>query len=289
MSVDALQTKIRKLKNPTAVSLDLRPELMPPSLWTPGGDLPAAYEAFGTAILEALAGIVPAAVFNTAYFDALGAPGVAALQRLTAHAGELGYYVVVETQRCDLEEAAALCAQAYYGPLYGADALCICAFTGSDGVRPYLPYCREQGKSLFILAKTPNKSAREVQDLLSGDRVIHTVMTDLAMRWGGELMGKAGYSQLGAAVGATHPASLRELRRKYDRLFFLVPGYGLPGGAAKDVQYAFDRLGHGALLTASEPILGAWRKAGEDADFAACAVAAAEKLRDNLKAFVTVM
>ncbi len=284
MSVDALQTKIRKLKNPIAVRLDLRPELLPPSLWTPGGDLAAAYEVFGKAVLDALDGVAPAAVFNTAYFDALGAPGVAALQRLTDHAGGLGYYVIVETQRSDCEEAAALCAGAYYGPLYGADALSVCAFAGSDGIRPYLSYCREQGKSLFILAKTPNPSAREVQDLLSGDRVIHTVMLDLAVRWGGDLVGPAGYSQLGAVVGAAHPASLQALRQKYDRLFFLVPD-----AAAKEAQYAFDRLGHGALVTAAAPILGAWREAGEDVDFAACARAAAEKLRDQLRTFVTVM
>ena len=73
-----------------------------------------------------------------------------------------------------------------------------------------------------------------MQDLLSGDRVIYTAMADLAMRWSEGLFGRNGYSQIGAVVGATYPQTLRLLREKYDRLFFLVPGYGAQGGTARE-------------------------------------------------------
>lgn len=287
MSVDVLQEKIRKLKNPTAVNLDLRAEDLPMALRD--REPAEAFLDYGTALLEALADVVPAVKCNTAYFEALGPAGLETLGKLTARARALGLYVILETMRADLEEAAALGAGTYFGPRYGADALCVCAFTGSDGVRPYLAHCREGGKALFLLAKTPNRSGREVQDLLSGDRVIYTVMTDLAVRWGGALIGPSGYGSLGVSVGATHPEALRELRARYDRLFLLVPGYGLPGGGAKSVQHAFDQFGHGAVVSDAGAIRTAWQKAEDPGGFAACARAAAEKMRGEIRNYVTVM
>ena len=174
--------------------------------------------------------------------------------------------------------------------LYDCDALTVNPYLGSDGVKPFLPYCRNDGKNIFLLLKTSNKSSREVQDLLSGDRVIYTAMADLAMRWSAGLFGKSGYSELGAVVGATFPQTMRLLREKYDRLFFLVPGYGAQGGTAKNVQFAFDRFGHGAIISASRSIICAWQKAESDGtDYLDHAKAAAEKMRRDISKFVVVL
>ena len=110
------------------------------------------------------------------------------------------------------------------------------------------------------MVKTSNRSSVEVQDLLTGGRLVHTAMADLVSRWGSDLYGKCGYSQVAAVVSASYPQVLKSLRAKYDRMFFLVPGYGVQGGTAKNVQYAFDRFGHGAVVCASRSILGAWRQ-----------------------------
>lgn len=307
MSVDSLQAKIRAFKNPTALGMDIQPDLIPRSIldgaFLEFGDSPKAlaegYVAFGLEILDRLKALIPAVKFNTGYYDALGAEGFAAMQRLCAAAKSMGYYVIIETMRSDFEEVAALNAQTYFGSLktgaaettfFDADSLCVSAFLGSDGIKPYLPYCKEQEKSLFILAKTPNKSSREVQDLISGDRVIYTVMTDLAMRWGNNLLAQNGYSQIGVVVGATHPTVLRELRGKYDRLFFLVPGYDAQGGGAKEVQHAFDKFGHGALVCAAHSILGAWKKEDADGcDFTERAYDAAMKIKRDIAQYVTVI
>ena len=289
VSVDTLQAKIRKKKNPTVVAMDLRENLLPKScLEAANGDLAAAYIAFGTAMLEALAPVIPAVKFNTAYYEVLGAAGMTALETLCKKAKALGLCVMVETNRCDPEAAAELAAQACFGPALDADAVCISAFSGSDGVRPYLPYCRDGEKSVFLLARTGNKSAREVQDLLSGDRVIHTVMMDLAMRWSTDLFEKSGYSRIGVVFGAADVHSLQTLRQRYDRLFFLVPGHGIQGLPVRDLRYAFDKFGHGAIVEAAGGILDAWQKVDSD-DYAGSAVAAAEKLRDDLARHVTVI
>ena len=291
VSVDTLQAKIRKKKNPTVVAMDLRENCIPAAcLEAADGDLAAAYVTFGTKVLEALASVVPAVKFNTAYYEALGSAGMLALETLCKTAAELGFYVMMETNRCDLEAAAELEAKTWFGPALGTDAVCISAFTGSDGVRPYLPYCRDGEKSVFVLARTGNKSAREVQDLLSGDRVIHTVMMDLAMRWSTDLFEKSGYSRIGVVLGAADVHSLQTLRQRYDRLFFLVPGYGVQCLPARDLRHAFDKFGHGAVVEAAGGILDAWKKGDSDgSDFAERAAAAAEKMREDLARHVTVI
>ena len=91
-------------------------------------------------------------------------------------------------------------------------------------------------------------------------------------------------------VGAPYPELLKSLRAKYDRMCFLVPGYGAQGGTAKNVQYAFDRFGHGAIVCAARSLLSAWKKTGGDGrDYVSCARQAAEKMRKDLGKYIIVM
>ena len=164
------------------------------------------------------------------------------------------------------------------------------AYLGSDGIMPFTRFC-EKGKNVFLMAKTSNKSSREVQDILSGDRIVYQVILDLAMRWSTDIFSSNyGYSEIAVAVSGNHPRILEDMRRKYDRLFFLVPGYGAQGANARDVQYAFDKFGHGAVVCAGRSILYAYAKTGSDgANYQQYAVEAAEHMRDNIRKFVTIL
>ena len=84
---------------------------------------------------------------------------------------------------------------------YACDGVLMTGYLGSDSVKPFTQYCKD-GKNVFIIARSSNKSAREVQDLLSGDRVVYQVMADLAMRWSLDQFGKNGYSEIGIAAAA---------------------------------------------------------------------------------------
>lgn len=307
MSIDALQEQIRRWKAPIMVGLDPYLPILPPHIvreafaqhgQTPHGAA-EAYARFCTELLNALKDSVPAIKLQSACFEALGADGIAVMQRLSAYAKSQGYYVLIDSMRGDVGSVAEIYAQAMFGAvpvgetahrLYDCDALTVNGYLGSDGIKPFLPYCKRDGKNIFLLLKTSNRSSREVQDLLSGDRVVYTAMADLVMRWSTDLFGKNGYSEIGAVVGATFPQTLKLLREKYDRLFFLVPGYGAQGGTAKNVQFAFDRFGHGAIVTASRSILCAWQKAGSDGtDYLTHAVAAVEKMKKEIARYVTIL
>ncbi len=307
MSIDVLQQKIRRKKNPTVAGLDPKLSYIPSHILeacyaqygqTPQGAA-AAYQAFCIGLIDALAPIVPAVKPQSAYFEVLGHYGVQALEEVVAYAKSKDLYVIVDAKRNDIGSTAEAYAQAYLGSVqigentyapFDADAVTVNGYLGSDGIRPFLTYCKEKGKSIFLLVKTSNKSSMELQDLISGDRVVHTVMADLAMRLSTDLYGENGYSNIGAVVGATHPEDLRRLRAQYDRMFFLVPGYGAQGAGAKDVQYAFDKFGHGAIINASRSIMCAWQKAGTDGrDYAEQAAAAAIKMRTDIAEYVRVL
>lgn len=307
MSFDILQDKIRKCKNPVMVGLDPYLPILPQHIVRDAFErygqtlqgAAMAYERFCTELIDSLKDLVPAVKLQSACFEALGADGIAVMQRVSKYARSSGLYVLIDSMRGDVGSVAEIYAQAMFASvpigqesaqLYGCDALTVNGYLGSDGIKPFLPYCKREGKNLFVLLKTSNKSSREVQDLLSGDRVVYTAMADLVMRLGGDMLGKYGYSEIGAVVGATYPQTLKLLREKYDRLFFLVPGYGAQGGTAKNVQFAFDRFGHGAIITASRSIICAWQKEGSDGtDYLERAVAAAQKMKKDIAKYVVIL
>ena len=307
MSFDKLQDLIRARKNPTVAGLDARVEYVPPHIlkrhldhW--GETLQGAAEAifeFNCGLMDALCDVVPAVKPQSAYYELLGWRGMEMLERTIAYAKEKGLFVIADVKRGDIGSTAQAYSEAWLGktrvgskaiPVFGADCVTLNGYMGSDSINPFLQTCREEGKCVFILTKTSNPGSGELQDLVAGDRLVYKVMGDLIARLGKGTEGKYGYSDAGAVVGAPYPSDLRELRRRLEHTFFLVPGYGAQGGTAQDVQYAFDKMGHGAIVNSSRGIMCAWQRTGKDGlDYQEAARAAAEQMRDELKQYITIV
>ena len=307
MSFDVLQDKIRAMKNPTVAGLDARIEYVPEHLRRAafeehGVGLKGAAEAiwqFNRGLIDALCDIVPAVKPQAAYYEKLGWQGMKVLEEVIAYAKSKDLFVIADVKRGDIGTTAAAYSEAWLGtsqvggtacPVFDADCVTLNGYMGSDAVKPFLKDCTERDKCAFVLAKTSNPSSMELQDIVAGDRLVYTVMGDLIQRWGQGTEGKYHYQALGAVVGATHPSVLKELRYRLDKVFFLVPGYGAQGGTAADVRFAFDELGRGAIVNASRSIMCAWQKTGKErADYQDAARAAAEKMRDEIKQYVTIL
>ena len=310
MSMDLLQEKIRQKKNPTVAGLDPRLSYIPPHILSEayakyGQTLRGAAEAyrlFGRGLIDALKDVVPAVKPQSAYYEVLGSAGIAVLEELCAYAKEQGLYVIMDAKRGDIGSTCEAYAAAYLGGVtvgdstfspFDCDAVTVNGYLGTDALRPFTALCKSRNKSIFLLVKTSNPSSRELQDLIAGDRLVSTVVADLAVRLTAkeELLGASGFSAIGAVVGATHPRDLKELRAKYPQLFFLVPGYGAQGGRAKDVQYAFDRFGHGAIVNSSRGIMCAWQKVeGNDGlDYQDRARAEALKMKKDICSYVEIL
>lgn len=307
MSFDHLQDRIKVLKNPTVAGLDPKPEYVPPSLLHAslnkyGETLAGAADAilqFNHGLIDALCDMVPAVKPQSAYYERLGWHGMMALEETIRYAHAKGMFVIADVKRGDIGATAQAYSEAWIGTTqvgttectaFDADCLTINGYMGSDTILPFLQTCRERGKCFFALVKTSNPSARELQDMVAGDRVVYQVMGDLTARLGQEDIGQYGYSIAGAVVGATYPSDLRALRKRLEHTFFLVPGYGAQGGDAEDVRFAFDKYGRGAIVNASRSIMCAWQKSGHNGeDFQDAARAAAEAMREDIRHYVTIV
>ena len=176
-------------------------------------------------------------------------------------------------------------------PGFDADCVTVNGYMGSDAVKPFLAAAEEEDKCLFVLVRTSNPSAVELQDMVAGDRVVYTVMAELVERWGKGTRGsKYGFTRVGAVTGATWPADLRRLRKLMPNTFFLIPGYGAQGGTAEDVVNAFDQYGRGGIVNSSRGIMCAWQKTGQDGkDYAEAARKAALDMRQELRAATPIL
>ena len=292
MSIDVLQDKIRKMKNPSMVDLALNTADLPAHLTAEEGSVCAAYGRFCRELLEKLKGTVPAVRVGFTAFAVLGPDGLNELVRVLKTAKELGYYVALEAPYIISPMMASSVAEAVFGAqaLYPCDGLIICSWPGTDLLKPFLPYAREGKKDVFCVVRTSNKSAPELQDLLTGSRLVHAAAADLINRFGADNTGKFGYARVSVMAGANSAESLRNLRMKYPRLFLLVDDMDYSGCNAKICGNAFDKFGHGAVVCAGPTVTSAWKAAEIDgADYLDQALAAAERMKKNLTRYVTVL
>lgn len=292
MSIDVLQDKIRKTKNPSVIDLALVGTDIPVHLLTEEGSVPKAYGRFCRELLEKLKGTVPAVRVGFTAFAVLGPDGLAEMMTVLKSAKNLGYYVLLEAPHILSPMMATAVAESTFGEdsVYPCDGLIVTAYPGSDVIKPFLPFVKDEKKDLFCVVRTSNKSAPELQDLLSGSRLVHVAAADQINRFGAELSGKFGYARISVVAGANSADSLKNLRNKYPRLFLLVDDMDYSGCNAKNCSFAFDKFGHGAAVCAGPTITQAWKTAQTDgSDYLDQAIAAAERMKKNLTRYTTIM
>lgn len=292
MSIDRLQEKIRKTKNPTLLSLDLTPGQLPPQLLQQEGSQPKAYTRFCMELLDEFRGFIPAVRFDFGALALMGTEGLIALSRVLEYAKNKGYYVLLSVP----EALSAQRAQANAELLFREDCqwyfdgLILSAYIGSDAIKPYAARLEQEDKALFIAVRTGNRTAPELQDLLTGGRHVFEAMTDVVNRYKNVHATKSGYDRVAVVGPASMPQILSKLRDKYKNLFILVDGYDSPSANAKSCADAMDKLGHGGIVCSGSAIGAAWLAAEKDGlDYVADAREAAERMKKNLTRYFTVL
>lgn len=283
MSMDRLLEGIMRKQNPTVAGLDPKLSFIPEHIKSKcfeehGKNLEGAAAAlleFNKGLIDALCDIVPAVKPQAAYYEQYGWQGMRALAETIAYAKSKGLFVMTDAKRNDIGATMEAYAAAHLGvtdvdgqefEAFGADAMTVNGYLGSDGIEPLLKVCAARDKGIFVLVKTSNPSSGELQDqmLHAMYEPVYRAMGNMCQQWGLKLPGKYGYSGVGAVVGATYPKQLGELRKALPNTFFLVPGYGAQGGGAKDVANAFDQNGLGAIINSSRGIMCAYKKENRD-------------------------
>lgn len=201
-----------------------------------------------------------------ACFERLGAPGWAALAAAVGATREAGLLAIADGKRGDVPVSAAAYAQALagetetpWGPVagLGADAFTANPLLGGDALEPLIEAAAAAGAGVFVLVRTSNPGAADLQDLPAPRAPLHERLAELLAARGERLAGACGLSGLGAVVGATQPERLGRLRELMPRAIFLLPGAGAQGGRPEALGPAFAPHPAAAVVTASRSIAGA--------------------------------
>jgi orotidine-5'-phosphate decarboxylase len=206
-----------------------------------------------------------------ACFERLGAAGWAALAEVTQGAHERGLLVIADGKRGDIDVSAHAYAQAFFGEAetpfgsvagLGVDALTVNPLLGGEALAPLVDAARARAGGLFVLVRTSNPGAAELQDARLADG--QTLSERLAAIVRGLERGAGPIADIGAVVGATAPGKLARLRELMPRAPFLLPGVGAQGGRIEALSAAFAPGPAGGLIAVSRGIVEAHRRDGGD-------------------------
>ncbi len=270
---DRLGQAVERKRSQLVVGLDPRLDLLPMELRGEGvlgrAAGASAVARFCKGIVDAVGPYVVAVKPQSAFFEALGSDGIRALEEVSDYARSSGLLVLLDAKRGDIGSTARAYASAFLEPRNGegpiADAMTVSAFLGHDSVEPFLAACRRHGAGVFLLVRTSNSGAADVQDLvLSDGRPLWQYLAALVHEWGQPLVGERGMSSVGAVVGATYPRAVSEARKLMPQAPMLLPGIGAQGATPADVARAFTSGPASALVTASRSVIFAFRDTDED-------------------------
>lgn len=226
---------------------------------------------FSRRVLRIVAPLVPAVKINIAYFEKYMAEGLEAYYSLVTEAEEHGVEIIGDVKRGDIGHTATAYAEAHLvnpdfadiEELVMPDAITVNGFAGVDGILPFADVANAGGKGIFVWVRASNPSAAAIQDFAdaSGQKMyekLAEIVASIANQ--PARIGTSGYSNVGMVVGGTSPEATTALRKKYDKVWFLVPGYGAQGATADDCMRFCKSDGTGALITASRSIIYAYEK-----------------------------
>ncbi|HLH15363.1 MAG TPA: orotidine-5'-phosphate decarboxylase [Solirubrobacteraceae bacterium] len=289
----------RVAERESQVVLGLDPD--PRSLWpaavaaprapaaTPAQAAAAAVLAHCRALIDATAHACVAVKPQLARFEALGAPGWAALEALAEHARGHGLLVIADGKRGDIDVTAGAYASALLGGMdtpFGrvdglrADLATVNPLMGADALAPFVEAARAVNAGVLVLVRTSNPGAVDVEDLrLERGGAVWERIAEIVQELGAPGVGEGGLSDVGAVLGATRPEHLERARTLMPHAVFLLPGVGAQGGRVEELAAAFSPGRAAGLVSASRSVAEAHRREGGDAARAACAEA--ERLRER--------
>jgi orotidine-5'-phosphate decarboxylase len=283
---DRLAALVDERGSQIVLGLDPDPAALWPGAVEAGTDTADAVLRHCRAAIDAVGPSCVGVKPQLACFERLGAAGWAALEAVVEATHEAGLLLIADGKRGDVPVTARAYAQALvgetpgpYGPVrgLGADAFTANPLLGRDALEPLIEAAAAAGAGVFVLVRTSNPGAAEIQDTPEGDP-LHERLARLVDELGEPLSGESGLSSIGAVTGATRPDLLARLRELMPRAVFLLPGVGAQGGSVADLGAAFANHPAGGLIAASRSIVGAHAQRGGDP--AKAAADAAEELRE---------
>ena len=223
---------------------------------------------FNRAIIDQVCDVVPAVLLQMAMYEQFGVPGVSCYIKTADYARSKGLLVIGDVKRGDFPGAAYAYSGGHIGRVeidgqvhrvFDEDFITVNPYMGSDAVLPFLEDCRNYGKGIFVVLRTANAGGADIQDLMvesagsAGVLPLYRYVGEMVDRWGRGMVGKHGFSSVGALVSTASGEEARLLRESMPYTFFLVP----EGGS---IDGMLNRKGLGALVYCSHSVTEAYQR-----------------------------
>ena len=194
----------------------------------------SAISNFVTACLDSAIGKVAAIKPQVAFFEQQGPDGMRLLQKLGRAAIDAGMLVIMDAKRGDIGSTSTAYATAWIGheAIFPSDALTVSPWLGIDTLHAFLARADTTSSGLFVLSRTSNDGAGDLQDQLVEGVPLYTHLANMLAPLAAERVGDSGVSSLGIVAGATWPDDAKTLRAVLPHAPFLVPGFGAQGAGA---------------------------------------------------------
>lgn len=265
MIIDKLYARVAE-KGHVCVGLDTDYSYLPAQFAAQFSNLSDALFEFNKRIIEATLDYAACYKVQIAYYESFGMAGLMAYKRTLEHLRQRDAIIIADIKRGDIAKTAEMYAKAHFTGDFEADFITLNPYMGMDTLTPFLPYFKEQNKGAFVLIRTSNPGAQDIEYINTTDnRHVYNVVGEKINTLGKEFIGECGFSAIGGVMGCTHADEAKEVRESLDSTFFLIPGYGAQGGKAEDIAL-YLKEGNGGVVNASRSILLAYKKVenGED-------------------------
>ena len=258
MIVDRLYEAVKE-KGFVCVGLDSHLDYIPNYIKEKHEKISDIIFEYNKTIIDATSDIVAIYKPQIAYYEANGLEGLIAYQRTLRYLKEKGLLSIGDVKRGVIASTAKEYAKSHFKGEFELDFITLNPYMGMDSITPYLDYLKTGEKGVFVLLRTSNEGAKDIECLDYNGEALYFKVGDELKKFADELTSECGYSPLGFVVGATHSEEAKKIRERYKNIFFLLPGYGAQGAKAEDIRTYLNDF-NGGVVNSSRGIIKYYQK-----------------------------
>ncbi len=254
--IDKLYEKVSK-NGFVCIGLDSSIDYIPENMKA-GKSVSEALFSYNKEIIDQTYDVCAIYKLQIAYYESYGIEGMIAYRDTLSYLREKDLLSIGDVKRSDIAASANMYAKAHFEGDFETDFITLNPYMGMDSIEPYEEYIEKGDKGVFVLLRTSNPGAKDFEVLpVDGEEFFYKV-GDKMRELNDKYIGKSGFGPIGLVVGATHSEEVEKIRKRYDKMFFLIPGFGAQKADSMNVYKLLEGL-NGGVVNSSRAILKNWQ------------------------------
>ncbi len=281
MIIDKLN-RLTENKSPVCVGLDTQLSYVPEVMREQ--KLEDSLFNFNKEIIQATKDIVACYKVQIGFYEQYGLAGMTAYAKTLAYLRQFDLFTIGDVKRGDIASTAEAYARAHFTGDFEVDMMTVNPYMGYDSLEAYLPYLQNYNKGIFVLIRTSNPGAHDIEYLPIKDQALYEKIADDIQKIAQDYKGASGFSSIGFVFGGTQSDNIEAIRHRYADIPFLIPGYGAQAGQASDIKKYLKEDGQGGVVNASRSIILAYQDENNpETEVGAASRSACQHMIKNLK------